>query len=101
MLIFWPARLGLGSRNQRDLTSFKDLAMTTPTELSKEAFLYLAQQAGLDVADRHMEELYLYVVNVLASIESLALIDVSGFEPEMAFSPPVAQTRNGAPGPVG
>ncbi len=55
----------------------------------------------MDVADRHMEELYPYVVNVLASIESLALIDVSGFEPEMAFSPPVAQTRNGAPGPVG
>ncbi len=65
--------------------------MTTPTELSKEAFLYLAQQAGLDPSDRHMEELYPYVVNVLGSIESLALIDVSGFEPEMAFAPPEAQ----------
>ena len=62
--------------------------MANPGELSKEAFLYLAQQAGLDLADRHMEELYPYVINVLASIESLALIDVSGFEPEMAFAPP-------------
>ena len=60
-------------------------------ELSKEVFLYLAQRAGLDSADQHMEELYPYVVNVLASIESLALIDVSGFEPEMAFVPPEAQ----------
>ena len=66
--------------------------METPGELSKEAFLYLAQQAGLDPSDRHMEELYPYVVNVLASIESLALIDVSGFEPEMAFAPPEAST---------
>ncbi len=72
--------------------------MAAPRELSKEAFLYLAQQAGLDTADRHMEELYPYVVNVLASIESLALIDVSGFEPEMAFVPPEAQTMNGEPG---
>ena len=61
--------------------------MATQRELPKEAFLYLAQQAGLDPADRHMEELYPYVVNVLASIESLAQIDVFGFEPEMAFAP--------------
>ena len=64
--------------------------MVTPAELSKETFLYLAQQAGLDPADPHMEELYPYVGNVLASIESLGLIDVSGFEPEMAFAPPEA-----------
>ena len=62
--------------------------MATSGELSKEVFLYLAQHAGLDPADQHMEELYPYVVNVLASIEPLALIDVSGFEPEMAFAPP-------------
>ncbi len=67
--------------------------MTTPAKLPKEVFLYLAQQAGLDLTDRHMEELYPYVVNVLASIESLALIDVSGFEPEMAFVPPEAQLK--------
>ena len=67
--------------------------MATPAELSKEAFLYLAQQAGLDLNDRHMEELYPYVVNVLASMESLARIDVSGFEPEMAFTPPEAPSE--------
>ena len=68
--------------------------MGIPRELSKEVFLYLAQQAGLDSADRHMEQLYPYVVNVLASIEALAQIDVSGFEPEMAFAPPEAQLED-------
>ena len=62
--------------------------MVPTGELSKEAFIYLAQQAGLDSADRHMEELYPYVVNVLASLQSLSLVDASDFEPEMAFSPP-------------
>jgi len=75
--------------------------MSTPGGLSKEAFLYLAQQAGLDSADPHMEELYPYVVNVLASIESLAQIDVSGFEPEMAFAPPEVQATSVDPGSVG
>ncbi len=69
--------------------------MAIKRELSKETFLYLAQQAGLDPTDPHMEELYPYVVNVLASIESLAQIDVSSFEPEMAFAPPEAQPMRG------
>ncbi len=73
--------------------------MATQRELSKEAFLYLAKQAGLDTTDPHMEELYPYVVNVLASIEPLAQIDVSGFEPEMAFAPPETQAGKGGPGP--
>ena len=72
--------------------------MPPPGELSKEAFLYLAQQAGLNLADQHMEELYPYVVNVLASIESLALIDVTGLEPEMAFAPPVIPLEDGGKG---
>ncbi len=69
--------------------------MAIQRELSKEAFLYLAQRAGLDPADPHLEELYPYVVNVLASIEPLAQIDVSGFEPEMAFVPPEAHLEGG------
>ena len=47
----------------------------------------------MDLNDRHMEELYPYVVNVLSSMESLARIDVSGFEPEMAFTPPEAPSE--------
>ncbi len=49
----------------------------------------------MDSTDPHMEELYPYVVNVLASIESLAQIDVSGFEPEMAFAPPAFPLEGG------
>ena len=64
--------------------------MGTQGELSKEAFMYLARQAGLNLEDRHMEELYPYVVNVLAGMESLDRFDVSGYEPEMAFTPPEA-----------
>ena len=68
--------------------------MVNPGELSgglsKEAFLNLARQAGLAPDDPHMEELYPYVVNVLAGLKSLAQIDVSGFEPEMVFAPPEA-----------
>jgi Asp-tRNA(Asn)/Glu-tRNA(Gln) amidotransferase C subunit len=56
--------------------------------LTREAFLYLAQEAGLDTASPHMEELYPYVQNVLASIQSLNELDVAEAEPDMAFIPP-------------
>jgi hypothetical protein len=57
--------------------------------LTREAFLYLAQEAGLDPASSHMEELYPYVQNVLASmLQSLNELDVAGAEPDMAFIPP-------------
>ena len=55
--------------------------------LSREAFLYLASEAGLDVDDPHMDELYPYVENALAGLRSLRNIDVSGAEPDMAFQP--------------
>ncbi len=56
--------------------------------LTREAFLYLAKEAGLDTASAHMDELYPYVLNVLAGIQSLKELDVSGAEPDMAFIPP-------------
>ena len=56
--------------------------------LTREAFLYLAKEAGLDTASPHMDELYPYVQNVLAGIQSLKELDVSGAEPDMAFIPP-------------
>jgi hypothetical protein len=56
--------------------------------LTREVFLYLAQEAGLDTDSPHMEELYPYVQNVLASIQSLNELDVAGAEPDMAFIPP-------------
>jgi len=48
----------------------------------------LAAAAGLDVASPHIEELYLNVRSLLASLESLRRMDVSGAEPDMAFIPP-------------
>jgi Asp-tRNA(Asn)/Glu-tRNA(Gln) amidotransferase C subunit len=55
--------------------------------LTREAFLYLAEEAGLDTSSPHMEELYPYVQSVLISIQSLNELDVAGAEPDMAFIP--------------
>ena len=59
--------------------------MPERTPLSKEAFLYLAQQAGLEAADEHMEELFPYVQNALEGLAQLDEIGVDGFEPDLAF----------------
>ncbi len=56
--------------------------------LTREAFLYLAKEAGLDTSSAHMDELYPYVLNVLAGVQSLKELDVSRAEPDMAFIPP-------------
>ena len=57
--------------------------------LTREAFLHLAREAGLDAASPHMDELYPYVLSVLASLQSLKELDVSRAEPDMAFMPKV------------
>jgi Asp-tRNA(Asn)/Glu-tRNA(Gln) amidotransferase C subunit len=63
------------------------VAMASEGLLTREVFLYLAKEAGLDANSPHMEELYPYVQSVLASIESIKSLDVSGAEPDMAFIP--------------
>lgn len=55
--------------------------------LTREAFDYLAQAAGLDLNDPHLEELYPYARNALAGMARLAKIDVTGMEPDAAFRP--------------
>lgn len=55
--------------------------------LSREAFLHLAAEAGLDADSSHMDDLYPYVEAQLAGLRSLRDIDVSGAEPDMAFQP--------------
>ena len=57
------------------------------TPLTYEAFLRLAEQAGLDTSSPHLAELFPYVQSVLASLEPLRSIDVAGEEPDMAFLP--------------
>lgn len=55
--------------------------------LTRETFLHLAREAGLDTSSAHMDELYEYVQNVLAGLQSLDRLDVDGIEPDMAFIP--------------
>ena len=60
--------------------------MTLEGPLTREAFLSLAKQAGLDVGNSaHMEELYRFVQATLAGLQSLQQMDVSGAEPDVAF----------------
>ncbi len=61
--------------------------MAQEPSLTREAFLYLAAQAGLDVSSAHMDELYPYAENALAGLRSLDAINVSEVEPDMAFRP--------------
>ena len=65
--------------------------MAADTPMTYDAFLSLAQEAGLDTksdaATAHMEELYSYVNAVLASLRSLNAMDLSQAEPDMAFLP--------------
>ncbi len=61
--------------------------MTNDNPLTREAFLYLAKEAGLNSAGPHMDELLGYVRNVLDSIRPLRDIDVGDTEPDMAFIP--------------
>jgi hypothetical protein len=56
--------------------------------LTKESFLYLAKEAGLDTSSPHMDELYQYVQIVFAGLQSLNSLDVAESEPDMAFIPP-------------
>ncbi len=53
--------------------------------LSREAFLTLAERAGLDPGDPHMEELYRYLQNVLPGLQRLQGLDLTGTEPFMPF----------------
>jgi len=61
--------------------------MPQEARLSKEAFLYMAASAGIDVSGEHGEELFSIVQATLAGLESLKDIDVTGTEPDMAFLP--------------
>jgi len=51
--------------------------------LSKEAFLKIAEVSGLDTTDRHMEELYSFVQQILPSIRDIEALDLTGMEPFM------------------
>ena len=62
--------------------------MTLEGPLSREAFLRLAEEVGLDAKSPHMDELFPFVQATLAGLQSLRNLDVAGVEPDMAFVPP-------------
>jgi len=53
--------------------------------LSREAFLTIAETAGLDIRDPHMGALYSYLQNVLPGLKRLQGLDLTGMEPFMPF----------------
>ncbi|MBM3943276.1 MAG: hypothetical protein FJ316_10210 [SAR202 cluster bacterium] len=61
--------------------------MPEPSTMSRETFLLLAQQAGLDIQQPRMAELYAYVQGVLSSIAPLHGLNVGDVEPDMVFNP--------------
>lgn len=63
--------------------------MGSESTLTREVFLYLAKEAGLDVNSPHMDELYPYVQQILAGFDPVRRLDVAGAEPDMAFVPQI------------
>ena len=61
--------------------------MPEEARLSKEAFLYMAASAGIDVSGEHGEELFSIVQATLAGLDSLKGMDVTDAEPDLAFAP--------------
>ncbi len=53
-----------------------------------ESFLSSAQEAGLDVDDPHMRELYDYIRLVLPGLRVVDELDLTGVDPAMVYFPP-------------
>ena len=61
--------------------------MTQNVSLSRETFLQVAEDSGLDLAAPHLEDLYAYLQGLrptLKSIENLDLTDLEPFMPSLA-----------------
>lgn len=61
------------------------------TPISRDSFDESAARLGIAGSEAHMDELYRQVQGVLAGCRSLASLDVSDVEPDMAFDPAGAQ----------
>ncbi len=53
-----------------------------------DSFLNLAREAGLDVEDAHMQELYDYIRVVLPGLRAVDELDLTGVDPAMVYFPP-------------
>jgi Asp-tRNA(Asn)/Glu-tRNA(Gln) amidotransferase C subunit len=63
------------------------MTMAGGTPISRQSFDEAIARFGIEGSEEHLEELFRQVQGVLAGTESLLAIDVSGVEPDMAFSP--------------
>lgn len=61
--------------------------MARPREMTKETFLRMAAQAGLDAKAPHMEQLYGHVQNIYRMIAALDELKVGEGEPAATFAP--------------
>ena len=63
-------------------------SMKDKPELSKETFLLMAEQLGLDTDDIvHMDEVYGHVKETMKVISALRELDLGETEPSNVFSP--------------
>ncbi len=61
--------------------------MVRPREMTRETFLRVAQQVGLDTKAPYMEQLYSHVQNIHRMITALDEIEVGEGEPAATFAP--------------
>ncbi len=59
------------------------IAVAEKNDLSKEAFLGIAEESGLAVDHSHLEDLYAYLQGLRPTLKAIEDMDVSGWEPFM------------------
>jgi Asp-tRNA(Asn)/Glu-tRNA(Gln) amidotransferase C subunit len=61
--------------------------MSQNANMSKETFLVMAKQLGLDISDaNHMEIVYQQVNEIMSVVTKLRNMDLSDYEPSNTFS---------------
>ncbi len=67
--------------------------MVAKNILSKEAFLGIAEGAGLIIEHSHFEDLYAYLEGVRPPLKAIEDIDLTGWEPFMPSLPKKEEPR--------
>lgn len=61
--------------------------MSDESRMTYEAFLSIAEAAGLDTSDdKHMDELYKFVLAAVPGRDAFAKLDFTGIEPTFVFN---------------
>ena len=64
--------------------------MVGPDQVSKESFIQMAVQLGLDTSDAaHMDEVYSHLNETMKTIAGLRKLDLGETEPANTFSPEI------------